>query len=179
MTYDGTSRIGSNPFATPIEERDPARRLRGRLASPVTVWTSQSANGVAAGITVSSVLIAEGAPAEVLGLIDPLSSFWDCARETGRFLVHVLTSDQLRLAEKFALRFPGDPFEGEEVRPTAWGPALARLSTRAACTLLASSEVGYARLLQGRIDDIVLGDGAVRPLVYYRGDYGSMGPPRG
>jgi hypothetical protein len=27
------------PFAVPPERRDPARRLRGRLVAPVTVWT--------------------------------------------------------------------------------------------------------------------------------------------
>lgn len=31
---DGTSRIGSDPFATPLEEREPARRLWGRLWRP-------------------------------------------------------------------------------------------------------------------------------------------------
>jgi 3-hydroxy-9,10-secoandrosta-1,3,5(10)-triene-9,17-dione monooxygenase reductase component len=175
---DGTSRIGSDPFATPIEAREPARRLRGRLAMPVTVWTSQGVNGVPSGITVSSVLIADGSPAQVLGLVDPLSDFSDQARETGRFLVHVLTSEQMRLAEKFALKFPGDPFDGLEVRSTTWGPALTGLSTRAACTLLASTDIGYAALLQGRIDHIELDEGAVTPLVHYRGRYVSVGPLR-
>ncbi len=176
---DGTSRIGSNPFTTPIEAREPARRLRGRLAMPVTVWTAQGAAKNAAGITVSSVLIAEGAPSEVLGLVDPLSSFFEAARETGRFLVHVLASDQTRLAEKFALRLPGDPFEGEDVAPTPWGPALIRTATRAACTLHGTTEAGYAHLVRGRIDEIVLDEGAVQPLVHYRGSYLSTGPRRG
>ena len=34
-------RIGMQPpFTVPPERRDPARRLRGRLVAPVTVWTA-------------------------------------------------------------------------------------------------------------------------------------------
>lgn len=176
---DGTSRIGLNPFTTPIEAREPARRLRGRLAAPVTVWTAQSAAGTPAGITVSSVLIADGAPPEVLGLVDPLSAFADAAQESGRFVVHVLVSEQTRLAEKFALRLPGDPFEGEEASPTPWGPVLRGPATRAACTLLASTDAGYARLLRARIDEIALDERAAQPLVHYRGSYVSVRPLRG
>lgn len=178
MSFDDTSRIGSDPFAAPAEAREPARRLRGRLAAPVTVWTAQPAAGPPAGITVSSVLVAEGVPPEVLGLVDGLSAFCDAAAETGRFVVHVLAADQTRLAEKFALRLPGDPFGDEEVSPTPWGPALVRATTRAACTLLSSSDVGYGRLLRGRIDEMVLDDRPVQPLVYYRGGYVSVRPRR-
>jgi 3-hydroxy-9,10-secoandrosta-1,3,5(10)-triene-9,17-dione monooxygenase reductase component len=175
---DGTSRIGSDPFTTPVEARQPARRFRGRLAMPVTVWTSQSAARSPAGITVSSVLIADGTPPEVLGLIDPLSDFWDAAQESARLVVHILDADQTRLAEKFALRFPGDPFEGEQLLPTSWGPAIATAAPRASCTLLSSADAGYLRLVRARIDGFELGEEPVRPLVHYRGRYMSVGPLR-
>ena len=51
-----------HPFAVPPERRDPARRLRGRLVAPVTVWTAGHPS-TGAGLTVSSVLVAEGQPA--------------------------------------------------------------------------------------------------------------------
>src|ERR671932_775332 len=60
---------GQPPFAVPAERRDPARRLRGRLVAPVTVWTAGHPPG-GAGLTVSSVLVAEGQPARLLGLLD-------------------------------------------------------------------------------------------------------------
>ena len=51
-------RIGSQPpFAVPAERRDPARRLRGRLVAPVTVWTAGDPSR-GAGLTVSSILVA-------------------------------------------------------------------------------------------------------------------------
>ncbi len=180
MRYDdGTSRIGADPFSTPVAARDPVRRLRGRLASPVTVWTAFAPDGASVGLTVSSVLVAEGEPPELLGLLDPLSAFCEAVGVGGRFLVHVLTADQARTAERFALRFPGDAFEGEAPVPTPWGPALPGVATRAACTLRSSTDVGYARLGRAGIDEIALDERSVRPLVYYRGTYLTAGPPQG
>lgn len=175
---DGNSRIGSDPFATPLEEREPARRLRGRLVAPVTVWTARYADGKAAGITVSSMLVAEGAPPEVLGLVDPLSDFWDAAQETGSFVIQVMSAEQTAIAEKFALRVPGNPFDGEELLATAWGPAIARVRTRAGCRLLGSIDAGYARLVRARLDEIVLDERRERPLVHFRGGYLTVGQLR-
>ena len=48
-----------HPFQTPADQREPARRLRGRLTSPVTIWTAYGAEGPV-GLTVSSIIVAEG-----------------------------------------------------------------------------------------------------------------------
>ena len=50
-----------HPFLPPEQDRDPVRRLRGRLISPVTLWTA--ADGIdRAGLTVGSTVIADGDP---------------------------------------------------------------------------------------------------------------------
>ena len=51
VTVDGPGgRIhSSDPFATPEEERSPVRRLRGRLAAPVTLWTALETGNRAGG----------------------------------------------------------------------------------------------------------------------------------
>src|SRR4051812_27739109 len=97
--------IGEDPFAVPIAQRDPVRRLRGRLPAAVTVWTASFADGRPTGITVSSVLIGEGEPPVVLGLIGTLTDFWDAVCESRRFVVHVLDEDQRRVADEFAGRY--------------------------------------------------------------------------
>src|ERR687896_539136 len=95
-------RLGHHPpFSVPAERRDPARRLRGRLVAPVTVWTAGQPPG-GAGLTVSSILVAEGEPARLLGLIDPTSAFWEAAQETRAFVVHVLAVADRALAERFS-----------------------------------------------------------------------------
>ena len=119
-------RVGSQPpFAVPPQRRDPARRLRGRLVAPVTVWTAGRPPG-GAGLTVASVLVAEGQPPRLLGLTDPTSAFFEAAQETRAFVVHVLAAADQALAERFSEVRPPirGPFERLEVAESPWGPVL-------------------------------------------------------
>jgi 3-hydroxy-9,10-secoandrosta-1,3,5(10)-triene-9,17-dione monooxygenase reductase component len=164
----------AHPFATPPELRDPARRLRGRLVAPVTVWTAGPVPG-GAGLTVSSVLVAEGQPARILGLIDPTTTFWEAMQDTGKFVVQVLAAGDRSLAERFSERRPPirGAFEGLAVTATAWGPVLAGDRPRAACRLAGSSPAGYAELVEGVIEQLELHD-LDDPLAYLRGAYQSV-----
>lgn len=174
---DGYRRIGPDPFGVPPDRRDVTRGLRGRLASPVTIWTAYDADGAPTGITVSSMWVVEGDPPAVAGLIGPLSDFWDAAAHSGRFVVHVLQADQVRMADQFALRYPGDPFEGLSVASTGWGPALTDVGTRAHCTFSDQMAAGHFLLLRGGLDSAELGEDTA-PLVHYRGRYVTTGPRR-
>jgi 3-hydroxy-9,10-secoandrosta-1,3,5(10)-triene-9,17-dione monooxygenase reductase component len=125
-------------------------------------------------MTVSSVLVVEGEPPAVIALLGPLSEFWDAVSHSKRFVVHVLQVDQSRIADQFALRYPGDPFEGVSVSPSPWGPALVdAMAVQAACSLSGYMEAGYSMLVRGEIDDVVVDDDAddVYQLVHYRGRY--------
>jgi 3-hydroxy-9,10-secoandrosta-1,3,5(10)-triene-9,17-dione monooxygenase reductase component len=169
-------RIGRQPpFAVPPERRDPARRWRGRLVAPVTVWTAGQLPG-GAGLTVASVLVAEGQPVRLLGLIDPTSAFLEAAQETGAFVVHVLAVGDRALAERFSEVRPPirDPFERLEVAASPWGPVLGGSRPRAACRLAGSAPVGYAELVEGVIEQLELPD-LEDPLAYLHGRYRSVG----
>jgi 3-hydroxy-9,10-secoandrosta-1,3,5(10)-triene-9,17-dione monooxygenase reductase component len=150
---------GQHPFATPPQRRDPARRLRGRLVAPVTVWTAGDPSR-GAGLTVSSVLLAEGRPARMLGLVDPTSAFWEAAQRAGAFVVHVLGVGDQGLAERFGEVRPPirGAFTGLEVSQSPWGPVLGGDRPWAACRLAGSTPVGYAELVQGEIERLELGD---------------------
>jgi flavin reductase (DIM6/NTAB) family NADH-FMN oxidoreductase RutF len=165
---------GQPPFAVPPERRDPARRLRGRLVAPVTVWTSGRPPG-GAGLTVSSVLVAEGQPARLLGLIDPTSAFWEAIQETRAFVVHVLGVGDRALAERFSEVRPPirGAFERLEVAESPWGPVLGGTRPRAACRLAASAPLGYSELVEGAIEQLELPD-LDDPLAYLHGDYRSV-----
>ena len=168
-------RVGSQPpFAVPPERRDPVRRLRGRLVAPVTVWTAGRPPG-GAGLTVSSVLVAEGQPARLLGLIDPTSAFWEAAQETRGFVVHILAAGDRALAERFSEVRPPirSPFERLEVAESPWGPVLAGSRPRAACRLAGSAPVGHAELVEGVIEQLGLPD-LEDPLAYLHGGYRSV-----
>lgn len=176
---DGFRRTGPDPFATPAGGGDRIRRLRGRLAAPVTVWTASGPDGAPAGITVSSLMLVEGEEPAVVGVVGPLSEFWEAVVASGRFVVHALSASQVRLADQCALRYPGDPFEGMTVTSSEWGPVIEECPTRASCRLTGDIELGYFRMLTGVVDKVEVG-GEEPPLVHYRGRYLSVGarPPR-
>ena len=95
------------PFADPEPERDPARRLRGRLGGAVTLWTTGT-GPARAGLTVSSLLVAHGEPARVLGLLDPDADLADALAETGTAVVAAALAGEHRdLADAFAGVAPG------------------------------------------------------------------------
>lgn len=165
-----------DPFATPADKREPVRRLRGRLAAPVTIWTSGSPEE-RTGLTVSSILVAEGKQSLVLGLIAETTDLFTTIGETGGFVVHVLDASQRILADRFAgLRpSPGGLFQDLDVDESDWGPVLPEFGNRACCKFVDEIETGYQRLVRGSIERIDLEelDG---PLVYYRGRYRTLGP---
>ncbi len=142
---------------------------------PVTIWTAYGKEGSPEGITVSSVLIGEGDPPSVLGLIAPDSSFWDAVCASKRFVVHVLDKAQVRIADQFALRYPGDTFEGLSVVRSDHGPVLSDVPTRSAITLIGIVEAGYSLLIRGSIDEVELDPNPVQPLIHYRGRYVTTG----
>lgn len=158
---------------------DDARRLRGRLASGVTVWTAGEGPS-ACGLTVASVIVTEGEPPHVLGTVGDLTDLLEVVRATGRFTVHVLAEGDRDLADRFAgaVPVPGGPFRGLAVEPGAYGPVLSSVVTRASCRLADESQRGYPVLVDGIIEEAVTGD-LDAPLAYFRGQYRRLAdPPR-
>jgi 3-hydroxy-9,10-secoandrosta-1,3,5(10)-triene-9,17-dione monooxygenase reductase component len=113
----------SNPFATPDEQRSSVRRLRGRLPSPVTLWTAGSGRE-RTGLTVSSALVVDGDPGRVLGIIGDEADLWAAVRSTRRFALIQLETEDRQVADRFAglLPAPGGPFRVGEWEQTDYGP---------------------------------------------------------
>ncbi|MFQ5948192.1 MAG: flavin reductase family protein [Acidimicrobiia bacterium] len=160
-----------HPFAPPPELRDPVRRFRGRLSSPVTVVTS-GGPGAWTGLTVSSLMVAEGEPSRFYFLAGTTSDLWYAIEETGVFVVHVLEEPHAAIAQAFAgLRpSPGGPFAGLEVVDGRWGPELVGLPTRLYCRFQSHTETTYHALVEGIIERVDLDD-LTRPLQYFRGAF--------
>ncbi|MDQ1737399.1 MAG: hypothetical protein QOH56_3650 [Pseudonocardiales bacterium] len=162
-----------HPFLPPEAERSPIRRLRGRLASPVTLWTSGDAGG-RAGLTVSSMLIADGEPGYVLGVIDPLSDLWDQLRHSRAGVVTVLGWEHRRLADIFGYvaPAPGGPFAADEWIDTEWGPVLAAATTWAGCRLSGEEPrtLGWGVQVSLQVEHTEFADDSA-PLVHRRGRY--------
>ncbi len=166
----------TDPFATPDEEKSAVRRLRGRLAAPVTLWTTPGP----AGLTVSSTLIADGDPGRVLGLIDDESEFWDALEDSGRFAVVPLSPADRQLADRFAglMPAPGGLFAGGGWTETGYGPVPAGADSWAGCRLESSRALGWALLVEAVIEKVEIGP-SPGPLIHYRGRYHVLPPDRG
>lgn len=159
-----------HPFVPPEGDRDPLRRIRGRLPSPVTVWTSGSGTA-RTGLTVSSVLVAAGDPGHVLGLIDEDSDFW-AARPT-TIVVNILSEEHRYLADAFAGTAPaaGGPFTLGEWIDSDWGPVLAVSAGWIGIRLTDDKprHVGWSLLVDGVVERIEVG--SADALIHLRGRY--------
>lgn len=156
-----------HPFASPAGERDAVRRFRGRLVAPVTLWAcGQAADRV--GLTVSSLMLALGEPARVVGLIDPDSDLALGLEERGT-VTALMPSDQ-HLAQVFAglAPSPGGIFRAADFQASPWGPVVAQRSWLGVAWE-GSRMLGWSMELTGVIEHVHLVEGSV--LTHTRGRY--------
>lgn len=169
-----------HPFLPPESDRSPLRRLRGRLTAPVTAWTSVRPHARPVGLTVSSMLVADGDPGMVLALIDPDSDLYAVMIDTGSVAVSVLGPQHRQLADALAgtAPAPGGPFTLGRWTDTTWGPVLSDAVAWLGATVDGDPEpVGWAMLVRTRVITIEIaagtseGDGADEVLTVRRGRY--------
>ncbi len=153
-----------HPFADPPGDRSPLRRFRGRLVSPVSVWTALG-GGHRAGWTVSSFLVADGEPGEVLGIVDEDSDLGELLRhpeaETA-VVVNLLGWAQRGLADAFAGQAPapGGVFKLGEWTESAWGPVLVGAAGWIGARLGAGppGHAGWGLLVRATVEHVELPD---------------------
>ncbi len=160
-----------HPFLPDRGARDPVRRLRGRLASPVTIITAGEGRA-RTGLTVSSLAVVEGEPPLVYAFVGTTSDLWEMVSAAGRFVVHVLGEGQTHLADVFAgLRpSPGGLFNTAQTVDSPWGPVISDVPDRAYCTLVSREEVAFSGVVIGTIDGVEVSE-LSDPLVYFRAGY--------
>ncbi len=149
------------------DDPDPVRRFRGRLGGAVTLWTAQGA-----GLTVSSLMVANGEPAHVVGLVDPDSDLADALEPSGRAVVQLLAWRHRALAEVFAetAPAPGGKFAQAEFLDTDWGLRLADVESWAGVSVVDARPLGWSLLVTCRLEHVVVGDHD-EPLVHRRGRF--------
>jgi len=157
----------THPFADP--EPDPVRRFRGRLGGAVSLVTAGDASS-RAGLTVSSLMVANGAPARILLLVDPDSDLADAVTSSGAAVVQLLAWSHRDLAEAFAgtAPAPGGPWRTGEFESTTWGPRLLSAPTWAGVRVESAVEVGWSSLLTCVVEHAEVGADD-EPLVSRRG----------
>ncbi len=160
-----------NPFGIPEADRDPVRRFRGRMPAPVTVVTA-GVGEQATGLTVSSLVVADGDPGRILFLCGLNTDLADVVATSGGFVVHALSTGDEALSDRFAgIR----PSPGGLFADLAWvagvrGPVLTEIPSRVECAFTATYDVGWYLLLEGAVESVTLG-GLESPLLRLRGRY--------
>lgn len=163
-----------HPFADP--EPDEVRRFRGRLGGAVTLWTTGEGSS-RAGLTVSSLMVANGEVAQVLALVDPDSSFHDALANAEGCVVQVLPWRERVLAEMFAgtAPAPGGAFTHAEWEQTAYGPRLRTATSWAYVVPGDAHEVGWSVLLTCRLVEAHLLEEHEPALGHRRGRFHPLG----
>ena len=153
-------------------------RLRGRLGGAVTLWTAGPA-ATRAGLTVSSLMVANGEPGRVLALLDPDSDLHRgaCARPGAAVVCSCCAWRDRDLAEAFAGHGAGArrAVPAGDVRATPpWGPRLADAPRRGrGCRAGVGRRRSAGRCLVTcrRWSTSSVGDDGRTPLVHRRGRY--------
>lgn len=179
-----------HPFATPDAERDPVRRLRGRVGATVSLWTA-GVGAERAGLTVSSYLVADGSPGRVLALLHPESDLLERLASSGTAVLQLLEWRHRTVADAFAGLFPapGGAFRLGKWQQTQWGPRLLGASAWAGLRLAepptaqptvepaeqpldrpAGRPVGWSVLVETVVEHVTL-ESEETPLVHRRGRY--------
>ena len=168
----------SHPFATGEEDRNPLRRFRGRMTSPVSIWAA-AGGGNRAGWTLSSFLVADGDPGEVIGLVDEESALADLLAETATVTVNLLGWDQRTLPDAFAGVAPGAwrPFALARMDRHGMGPGTPRTPPGWIGARLRPDpdHAGWGLLLRAVVERVeILADPTEDLLCYVRGRYRSL-----
>jgi flavin reductase (DIM6/NTAB) family NADH-FMN oxidoreductase RutF len=144
-----------HPFPT---DDDPVRRLRGRLGGAVALVTS-GAGSDRTGLTVSSLMVANGDPGRVLFLVDPDSGLGEALEVGTRAVVQLLAWQHRHLAEAFGgtAPAPGGPFRAGSFEDSAWGPRLLDATAWASVGVDEVREVGWSLLVTATIEAVDLG----------------------
>lgn len=141
---------------------------------PVSVWTSEL-DGRRNGWTVSSMLVADGEPAEILGLVDEDCELADVVVQTRVVAVSLLSWSHRALADAFAgvAPAPGGAFRLGEWTSTAWGPVLTGANGWLGLRLVEGEigRAGWSLLVRGSVEHVEVSPATDGVLGYLRGRY--------
>jgi len=122
----------------------------------------------------SSLMVADGEPAHVLGLVDPDSDLWTALNRDRLAVVQLLGWEHRSLADVFAGQAPapGGAFRAAAFHQTSWGPLVAGAGGWLGVRLSEEPpmQVGWSMLARAVVEHAEIGP-ETDPLVHRRGRY--------
>jgi flavin reductase (DIM6/NTAB) family NADH-FMN oxidoreductase RutF len=147
------------------------RRVMGSFASGVTVVTVMEGD-VPRGFTASAVSSLSLEPRMLLVCVSQHSTTLNVIKESGSFVVNVLSAQQQEVAQQFATRAT-ERFDGIRWRPgrVSGAPVIDGSLAYAECQLKGTCVGGDHVIIMG---EVLAGDAhEAEPLLYFRGRYGT------
>ncbi len=149
------------------ERQEGLKAFMRKYPQGVTILTAKI-GGAYHGMTVSSFTSVSMNPPLVMAAIDKGSRMYGLLKGLDHFAVHILSSDQAPLSEKFGTRSTEglDRFEGLEIEEGPGGaPIIKQCPAHLLCKLYRVYDAGDHVLVLGEVvDSVIRGD--FKPLVY-------------
>jgi len=150
------------------------RDVLGRLANGVSIVTALDADGGPQGLTATSVCSVSLEPPLVLACLGRESQTHGAIRSSHRFALSFLSSDAVRIADRFATRDP-DKFEALGWREGPGGmPLIGDALSWVECDVERVVEAGDHTIFIGRVTAAGVSEPEGRPLLHFRGRYGTL-----
>ena len=158
----------------PTPDPEHFREVFGRFATGVAVITSAGARS-AGGMTANALCSLSLDPLLVLVCFENQARTLPIVRESGRFGINLLASDQQELAGVFASKLPeSEKLDGVAHRLESGVPVISGALAWATCELRELIAGGDHTIAIGQV--VTLGLGAGEPLLWYAGRYHMLPP---
>lgn len=163
----------SSPAIEPLSYR----KALGHFASGITVITSL-VDGEPIGFTCQSFYSVSMTPPLVSFSVMASSACYPKIRQAGRFLVNILSDEQVHISNRFALRGT-DKWRGVEWQESPLGnPVIAGCLHWLDCDIHAVHPAGDHLIVIGEVKALDVQEATAQPLLYYKGQYHSLGAHR-
>src|SRR5271165_6331174 len=147
------------------------REVLGHFATGITIVTALE-DGAPVGFTCQSFAALSLDPPMVILAPARSSTSWPRIAKAGAFCVNILGEHQEALCRSFAVS-GGDKFTGIAWHPgTNGAPVLDGSLASIECRLGVIHDAGDHELVTGQVVALTVGEG--RPLLFYRGGFGSL-----
>ncbi|MCD9570204.1 flavin reductase family protein [Pseudomonas protegens] len=153
------------------------REALGHYASGITVITSQ-VDGEPLGFTCQSFYSVSMSPPLVSFSVMSSSASYPKIRQAGRFMVNILSGEQVRISNQFASKGT-DKWQGVQWQESPLGnPIIAGSLHWLDCEIHAEHAAGDHLIVIGEVKALNLQQAtAAQPLLYFKGQYCNLAAP--